>query len=109
MHSCGDIRPFVGDLVEIGVECLNPLEVKAGVDPLELKSRYGKDLVLHGGINALLMRDYQSVEDEMRRLIPAMKEGSGYIFATDHSIPSNCSFKEFGRIVELYKHWGSYE
>jgi uroporphyrinogen decarboxylase len=109
LHSCGDIRPFIDDLIEIGIDCLNPLEVKAGVDPLEVKARYGQDLVLHGGINALLMRNYQSVEDEMRRLIPKMKEGSGYIFATDHSIPSNCSFEEFGRIVELYKQLGSYE
>jgi uroporphyrinogen decarboxylase len=109
MHSCGDVRPFIGDLVKIGIECLNPLEVKAGVDPVQVKRQYGDKLVLHGGINALLMREYETVEAEMRRLIPQMKAGSGYIFATDHSIPSNCSFEEFGRIVDLYRELGSYE
>jgi uroporphyrinogen decarboxylase len=47
LHSCGDIRPFVPELVEIGLDALNPLEVKAGMDPLELKRKYGKDLVFH--------------------------------------------------------------
>ncbi|NIM71367.1 MAG: hypothetical protein GTO48_13200, partial [Xanthomonadales bacterium] len=52
LHSCGDVRPFVPELIGMGLDALNPLEVKAGMDPIALKEQYGDRLVLHGGINA---------------------------------------------------------
>ncbi len=57
LHSCGDVRPFIPELVEIGVDALNPLEVKAGMDPVAIKREFGDRLVLHGGINAVLWDD----------------------------------------------------
>ena len=108
LHSCGDVRPFVPELVEIGVDCLNPLEVKAGMDPIELKRRYGDRLVLHGGINAVLWDDLEAIEAEMRRVVPALKENGGYIFSSDHSVPSSVSLEEFRHIVELAKELGKY-
>ena len=45
------------ELIEIGLDALNPLEVKAGMDPSALKKKYGDQLVLHGGINAVLWDD----------------------------------------------------
>ncbi len=54
LHSCGDVTPLVPELIEIGMDALNPLEVKAGMDPLALKREFGDRLVLHGGINAVL-------------------------------------------------------
>jgi hypothetical protein len=46
-----------------GLDALNPLEVKAGMDPLQLKQTYGDRLVLHGGINALLYNDIAALEE----------------------------------------------
>jgi uroporphyrinogen decarboxylase len=109
LHSCGDIRPFVPDLLEIGIDALNPLEVKAGVDPVRLKGEVGDRLVLHGGINAVLWDDLEALEAEMRRVLPALKESGGYIFSTDHSVPSNVSVEDFRRIVDLAKRLGSYD
>ena len=109
LHSCGDIRKFVPDLVDIGIDALNPLEVKAGMDPYELKTTYGNRLVLHGGLNALLYDDQEATEAEIRRLIPAMKQRGGYIFSSDHSVPSSVSLEGFGRIVSLAKDLGRYE
>jgi uroporphyrinogen decarboxylase len=108
LHSCGDVRPFIPDLIEIGIQALNPLEVKAGMDPLWLKATYGKDLVLHGGINAVLWDDLPRIEEEMRRVVPVLKESGGYIFASDHSIPSSVSLEGFRQIIELAKELGSY-
>jgi uroporphyrinogen decarboxylase len=54
LHSCGNIMPLVPELVEIGLDALNPLEVKAGMDAPKLKREYGDKLVLHGGVNAVL-------------------------------------------------------
>ncbi len=108
LHSCGDIRPLVPDLIEIGVDCLNPLEVKAGMDPVALKRQYGDRLALHGGINAVLWDDLDAIEAEMRRVVPILKENGGYIFSSDHSVPSSVSLEGFRHIVELAKTLGKY-
>ncbi len=108
LHSCGDVRPFIPELIEIGIDALNPLEVKAGMDPVAIKKQYGDDLVLHGGINAVLWDDVEKIEAEMRKVIPVVKESGGYIFSSDHSVPSSVSLENFRRIVELAKELGAY-
>jgi uroporphyrinogen decarboxylase len=51
-HSCGGLFPFLDDLVEIGVDILNPIQVSAkGMDPERLKSQYGRQLVFWGGLD----------------------------------------------------------
>jgi uroporphyrinogen decarboxylase len=108
LHSCGDVRPFVPELVEIGLDALNPLEVKAGMDPAAVKADYGDRLVLHGGINAVLWDQPEAIEEEIRRVVPKLKAGGGYIFSSDHSVPSSVSLEDFRGIVELAKEVGSY-
>ena len=108
LHSCGDINPFVPELVGLGLDALNPLEVKAGMDPIHLKKTYGSDLVLHGGINAVLWDDLEAITEEMRKVIPVVKESGGYIFSSDHSVPSSVSLENFRQIVNLAKELGSY-
>lgn len=109
LHSCGDVRPFVPEWIEIGIDCLNPLEVKAGMDPLALKARHGDQLAFHGGINAVLWDKPDLIAAEMEKTIPTMKQNGGYIFASDHSIPSAVSLADFRRITDLAKKLGSYE
>lgn len=108
LHSCGDINPLVPELIDIGLDALNPLEVKAGMDPVHLKQQFGDVLVLHGGINAVLYEDLPALEAEMRRVIPTLKAGGGYIFATDHSVPSNVSLDDFRRVIAVAKEVGAY-
>lgn len=108
LHSCGDIRPFIPELIDIGLDALNPLEVKAGVDTIELKKKYGKDLVLHGGINAVLWNDREAIEAEIKEKVPVLKESGGYIFSSDHSVPDTVSLEDFRHIVELAKEMGRY-
>lgn len=108
LHSCGDVNPFVPELVEIGLDALNPLEVKAGVDPGRLKQRFGRDLVFHGGINAVLWDDPDAISAEIERVVPVMKQSGGYVFASDHSIPNTVSLEAFRNIISLVKRVGSY-
>ncbi len=108
LHSCGNILPFIPELVEIGLDALNPLEVKAGMDPIEIKKTYGKNLLLHGGINAVLWDKPDAIEAEMRKVIPVVKENGGYIFSSDHSVPSSVSLDDFRRIIALAKELGTY-
>lgn len=109
LHSCGDVNPFIPEFLDAGIDALNPLEVKAGMNPVELKRKYGDRLVLHGGINAVLWDDLDAIEEEMRRVLPILKEGGGYIFSSDHSVPSSVSLEGFRHIVSLAKALGSYE
>ena len=108
LHSCGDVNPFVPELLEIGLDALNPIEVKAGMDPVQLKRTYGDRLVLHGGINAVLWDRPEAVKAEIERLVPIMKTGGGYIFSSDHSVPSSVSLEDFRQIIALAKSVGSY-
>lgn len=108
LHSCGYIEPLLTDVLDTGVEMLNPLEVKAGMDPFKLKEQYGDTLAFHGGINAQLWDDIDAVKAEMQRIIPAMKEGGGYIFASDHSIPNAVSFDNMKQIAALAHELGKY-
>jgi len=108
LHSCGDIRPFVPELIEVGIDMLNPLEVKAGMDPIELKKKYGKKLAFHGGLNAVLYTDPEKMWNEMKRVIPVMKKGGGYMISSDHSVPQSVSLEEFREFVTLGKELGRY-
>jgi uroporphyrinogen decarboxylase len=108
LHSCGDVMSFVDDLVEIGIDCLNPLEVKAGMEPLTLKKQYGDRLALHGGINAVLWDNKDAIVSEIDRLVPVLKENGGYIFSSDHSIPNSVSLENMKAIMEEVKRAGKY-
>lgn len=108
LHSCGYIEPLLPDVVEIGVEMLNPLEIKAGMDPSRLKTLYGDKLAFRGGINAQIWDNPELVRAEMERIIPIMKEGGGYVFASDHSIPNSVSFEQMKMISSLARQLGKY-
>ena len=108
MHSCGNVMRLVPDFVSIGIDGLNPLEIKAGMDPLELKRQYGDRLLLHGGINAMLWPDFEAIEAEIKAVLPALMQNGGYIFSSDHSVPCDVSLENFRRITELAKNLGRY-
>ncbi len=90
------------------LDALNPLEVKAGMNPVELKRKYGDKLLFHGGINAVLWDNPEAIQAEMERVVPVMKENGGYIFSSDHSVPSSVSLEDFRHITDLAKKLGSY-
>jgi uroporphyrinogen decarboxylase len=98
----------VPELVEIGLDALNPLEVKAGMDPIALKQKFGDKLVFHGGINAVLWDKPELITAEMRRTVPVLKQNGGYIFSSDHSVPPTVSLEDFRHITGLAKTLGAY-
>jgi uroporphyrinogen decarboxylase len=108
LHSCGNINPLVPELIEIGIDMLNPIEVKAGMDPLLLKRQYGDRLAFHGGLNAALFDQPEVLWKQMEQVIPAMKVGGGYVLGSDHSVPQSVSLEQFRHFVELGKRLGSY-
>ena len=89
-HCCGACRAILPDLIEIGVDALNPTQTSAtDMDPFELKRDFGRDLTFWGGIDVihLLPRGTpQQVEREVKRHLDALAPGGGYIFAPSHII-----------------------
>ena len=108
LHSCGNIMSLIPDILDTGIDALNPLEVKAGMDAPLLKQKYGDRLVLHGGINAVLWDDADAVIAEIDRVVPILKENGGYIFSSDHSIPNTVTLENFRKIVQEVKRIGAY-
>jgi uroporphyrinogen decarboxylase len=91
-HSCGAIRPIIGDLIEIGVDVLNPIQCNCeGMDPLDLKREFGARLAFMGGVDTQGVLPNGSVGEvraATRRLIDGMAvDGGGYILAASHTIP----------------------
>jgi uroporphyrinogen decarboxylase len=103
LHSCGYIAGLLPDIIGLGFDAIHPLEVKAGMNPEEVKQEFGKDIVIHGGFNAMLWKDLDAIGAEMRRLLPVLIQGGGYIFASDHSIPNDVSLANMAEIIRLAK------
>ncbi len=103
LHSCGDIMPLMPDVVATGIDALNPIEIKAGMDIKKLKDDYGKKLVLHGGINAVLWDQHDEILKALDESLPILTRDGGYIFASDHSIPNSVSLNNFKDIIAKVK------
>ncbi len=110
LHSCGYITELAPLIIETGFDCLQPIEVKAGNDVVDLKRRYGDRLSFMGGIDVRAMADPDPavIEREIASKIPVLKRGGGYIYHSDHSIPDNVSFQQYCRVMELVAEHGRY-
>lgn len=88
LHSCGDIHEIIPDLIEIGLDALNPIQVNAeNMDPAVLKREYGKDIVFFGAIDEneiLLNCSEERVREETRRIIDILGGDGKYIVAASH-------------------------
>ncbi len=111
LHSCGNVTALVPDLIRAGFDCLQPLEVKAGMDLLALKEQYGQELAFMGGIDVRKMAnpDPRVIEDEIRTKVGIAKRDGGYIYHSDHSVPDDVSFDRFKYVIELVHRYGSYD
>jgi uroporphyrinogen decarboxylase len=108
-HSDGDLRAVIDLLIEAGVTCLQPLEAKAGMDLLKLKREYGGRLAFMGNIDfEAIARGPESAEEEIRLKVGLGKEGGGYIYHSDHSVPPKVSLDEYRRVLDLVRHYGAY-
>jgi uroporphyrinogen decarboxylase len=93
-HSCGSVRTLIPDLIEIGVDILNPVQVSAaGMDSAELKREFGGALAFWGGgvdtQRVLGAGSPDAVRIEVRRRIDDLAPGGGFVFATVHNIQPN--------------------
>jgi len=108
LHSCGDITTLIPDIIETGVDGLNPLEVKAGMDAIALKKQFGDKLLLQGGLNTVFWDNLDQVLPEIEQKVPILKQGGGYVFSSDQSIPNSITLENYRAIVVAAKKFGAY-
>jgi len=100
VHSCGYVEPLIPGFIEAGMDCLQGMEVKAGMDLPTLFSKFGDKIVFYGGIDArtLISNDKTQIDEELKKKIPpVVSGGGGYILHTDHSEPPEVDYE-----TELY-------
>ena len=89
-HSCGSVYRLIDDLVDCGVEILNPIQPKAAdMQPRGLKAAYGEKIVFHGGIDTQELLPFASesqIEEAVHETIEILNRDGGYIFAAAHNI-----------------------
>jgi uroporphyrinogen decarboxylase len=100
----------VPGLIEAGMDCLQVIEVKAGMDLLKLKKEFGDKIALCGGMDArnLVANNLDAINAELQEKIPAVKEGYGYILHSDHSIPDQCEYSTYRPFVDRGMELGTY-
>jgi uroporphyrinogen decarboxylase len=94
LHSCGAIDELLPDLIEIGVEIINPVQISAaGMEPEKLKRKYGKNLTFWGGgcetQNILPNGTIDDIRRNVRELVSIFKPGGGFVFTQVHNILAN--------------------
>jgi uroporphyrinogen decarboxylase len=110
MHSCGYVAPLVPGMIEAGIDCLQVIEVKAGMDLLKLHNDFGDRLSFMGGIDVrtLYTNDRADVDRELEAKIPTVKQGYGYVLHSDHSIPDTVEYDTYKYFCERGIELGTY-
>ena len=113
MHSCGAIREILPDLIEAGLDILNPVQFTAsGMNLKELKHDFGDVLTFWGGgvdtQSTLNNGTPQQVADEVRRIIDTLAPGGGFVFAPVHNIQDDVSPENFWAMWDTLQEYGKY-
>ena len=108
-HGCGCVKAIFEDYIEIGIDSYNPLEVKAGMDVVELRKQYGHRIGFCGNSDIQVWErgNLDEIRREVLRKLQAAK-GGGYIFQSDHSVASDVSGHTYDFIVKLVREYGQY-
>jgi uroporphyrinogen decarboxylase len=112
-HSDGNVRPLIPDFLEMGVDILNPIHLRAkDMDPVALKRDFGKDLVLWGGgvdtQGILPSGTPRQVGEDVRRNIEALAPGGGFVFNTIHNIQADVPPENIIAMWEALQEYGTY-
>lgn len=113
MHSCGSIREIIPDLIEAGLDILNPVQfTAANMDLKGLKKDFGKDLVFWGGgVNTqstLRNAHPDQVTDEVKKIMDIMAPGGGFVFAPVHNVQEDVPPENFWAMWDTLMDYGKY-
>ena len=109
LHSCGAVRELIPDLIETGVDVLDPLQVKAaGMDPAELKRDYGEKLCFSGGVDEqelLPQGTPAEIKSAVHRLLDTMAPGGGFFVGPTHNFQDDIRTENIVAMYEAAGEW----
>ena len=112
IHSCGSVRDFVPEFIEMGADILNPVQPNAkGMDTAALKAEFGDKICFHGAIETqtvLTRGNREDVRAEVRRRIADLAPGGGYILSPSHNIQFGMSPENIVTLYEAVEEFGYY-
>jgi hypothetical protein len=108
-HGCGNASVLYEDFISMGLEAYNPLEAKSGLDVVDLRRKYGHRMGFCGNMDVLAWANapLPELRKQVLRKLNAAK-GGGYIFQSDHSVPTNISAEHYDYVVNLVRSHGRY-
>ncbi|MCL5107583.1 MAG: hypothetical protein M1401_01655 [Chloroflexi bacterium] len=113
LHACGSVYWVIPDLIEVGVDVLNPVQVNAAdMEPERLKREFGQDLTFWGGGCSPVLLQFGApaeVADEVKRLIDAFAPGGGYVFGSVHNIQVNVPPQNIVTMFQTAREYGVYK
>jgi uroporphyrinogen decarboxylase len=112
-HSCGNVRPFLPDFIEAGMDILNPVHVSAsGMEPHALKRDFGEAVTFWGGgvetQHVLPNGSPDEVREDVKRNVEALAPGGGFVFNTVHNIQSDAPPENIMAMWEALMEFGRY-
>jgi uroporphyrinogen decarboxylase len=111
-HSCGSIKPIISDLIECGLDILNPIQPDVDdMDRRELKRCFGNRLSFHGSISiqrTLPFGTPDDVRNEVQERMETLAPGGGFIFCTAHNIQADTPTENILALFEAYQAFGQY-
>lgn len=113
MHTCGSVRVLLPDLIEAGLDILNPVQFTATDMKLKgLKNDFGNDLVFWGGgvdtQSTLKNASPEHVKDEIKKILDIMAPGGGFVFAPVHNIQEDVPPENFWAMWDTFMEYGKY-
>ena len=110
MHSCGFVEPLLPGMVEAGIDCLQAMEVKAGMDLLRIYDNFGDKIALMGGLDVrpITRNDRPGILHELESKVPIVMRKNGFILHSDHSIPESTDYDCYRYFLENGLRIGTY-
>jgi uroporphyrinogen decarboxylase len=111
LHSCGNVTEAVPMVIEAGIDCLQPMEVKAGVDVISLAKQFGDKIAFMGNIDVRVLErgNKEEIEQEVGGKMDAMKSlGAAYFLHSDHSISPKVTLEAYRFAMDVFRAHASY-
>ena len=109
-HTDGDCREAIPMLIEAGIDCLEPMEAKVGIDVRDLAKDYGERIAFMGNLDVrALSAGGDALRDEVEGKVKALAAARvPYIAHSDHSVPDTVSFESYERVIDIVDRFGVY-
>ncbi|MHC4073668.1 MAG: uroporphyrinogen decarboxylase family protein, partial [Planctomycetota bacterium] len=112
-HTCGSVAEYIPDLLDNGIDILNPVQISADkMDPAELKSKYGDELVLWGGAidtqHVLPFATPDEVRAHVKQNVEILKPRGGYVFNNVHNIQAGVPTENIVALFDAAYEFGFY-